>query len=217
MENISDMPAKPMSLHEFRKRRRPLRNINVEMRENLSRLNRIAVWITTHVGTMGFFLLIVVWTIAWLGWNFLAPEALKFDAPMGFVFWLFLSNLIQILLMPLIMVSQNVIGRHAEARAEHDLQINMKNEHEIEVILHHLEHQNEILVAMMQKLGGEVGAALSQVKRAPQWSANVSRMRIFAHPAHAVGRHHRGPGAHVDATTLRNDAANYRRTPSLSE
>jgi hypothetical protein len=29
---------------------------------------------------------------------------------MGFVFWLFLSNLIQILLMPLIMVGQNVIG-----------------------------------------------------------------------------------------------------------
>jgi uncharacterized membrane protein len=165
MGNLPDMPPKPMSLHEFRKRRRPLRNINMEMRENLSPLNRLAVWITTHVGTMGFFLLIVVWTIAWLGWNFLAPDALKFDAPMGFVFWLFLSNLIQILLMPLIMVGQNVIGRHAEARAEHDLQINMKNEHEIEVILHHLEHQNEILVAMMQKLGGEVGAALSQAKR----------------------------------------------------
>jgi uncharacterized membrane protein len=166
MENAPDhLPPKPMSLHEFRKRRRPLRNINVEMRENLSRLNRLAVWITTHVGTMGFFLWIVVWTVAWLGWNFYAPPALQFDSPMGFVFWLFLSNLIQILLMPLIMVGQNVIGRHAEARAEHDLQINMKNEHEIEVILHHLEHQNEILVAMMQKLGGEVGEALSQVKR----------------------------------------------------
>jgi uncharacterized membrane protein len=154
-----------MSLHEFRKRRRPLRNINVEMRERLSRLDRLAVWSTNHVGSMGFFLLILVWTIVWLGWNLLAPPQLQFDAPMGFVFWLFLSNLIQILLMPLIMVGQNVIGRHAEARAEHDLQINMKSEQEIEVILHHLEHQNEILLAMMRKLGVDLGEALAQVRR----------------------------------------------------
>jgi uncharacterized membrane protein len=157
--------AKPMTLHEFRKRRRPMRNINVEMRENLSKLDRLAVWITNHVGTMGFFLLIFFWTVAWLGWNFLAPAELQFDSPMGFVFWLFLSNLFQILLMPLIMVGQNVIGRHAEARAEHDLQINMKNEQEIEIILHHLEHQNEILVAMMRKLGVDLGEVLAQARR----------------------------------------------------
>jgi uncharacterized membrane protein len=165
MENAVHLPERPMSLHEFRKRRRPLRNVNLEMREKLSRLDRLAVWITTHVGTMGFFLVIAAWTILWLGWNLLAPAQLQFDAPMGFVFWLFLSNLIQIMLMPLIMVGQNVIGRHAEARAEHDLQINMKNEQEIEIILHHLEHQNEILVAMMRKLGVEVSEALAQRKR----------------------------------------------------
>jgi uncharacterized membrane protein len=106
-----------------------------------------------------------VWTAVWLGWNFLAPERLQFDQPMSFVFWLFLSNLIQILLMPLIMVGQNIIGRHAEARAEHDLEINIKAEQEIEVILHHLEHQNEILMAMLQKLGGDVSQALAQAKR----------------------------------------------------
>ena len=67
------------------------------------------------------------WTAIWLGWNFLAPEAvLKFDQPMSFVLWLFLSNLIQILLMPLIIDGQSIIGPHAEARAEHDLEINIK-------------------------------------------------------------------------------------------
>jgi uncharacterized membrane protein len=44
------------------------------------------------------------------------------------------------------MVGPNVIGRRGEVRAEHDLQINIKNDREIEVILHHLEHQNDILV-----------------------------------------------------------------------
>jgi len=160
------VPHKPMSLHDFRRlHRKPLRNINAELKENTTPLDRLAVWITTHVGTMGFFLIILVWTVAWLGWNWLAPPALQFDAPMGFVFWLFLSNLIQILLMPLIMVGQNVIGRHAEARAEHDLQINIKNEQEIEIILHHLEHQNEILMAMMRKLGVDITEAITRARR----------------------------------------------------
>ena len=87
------MPHKPMSLQEFRRRhRKPPRNINVEVKESTTRLDRLAVWITTHVGTMGFFLIILLWTIAWLGWNWFAPPALQFDAPMGFVFWLFLSG-----------------------------------------------------------------------------------------------------------------------------
>jgi uncharacterized membrane protein len=166
MHNAQDeLPPKPLSLHEFKMRRRPMRNVNREVHENLTRLDRLALSITNHVGTMGFFLAIFAWTVVWLGWNFLAPERLQFDQPMSFVFWLFLSNLIQILLMPLIMVGQNIIGRHAEARAEHDLEINIKAEQEIEVILHHLEHQNEILMAMLQKLGGDVSQALAQAKR----------------------------------------------------
>lgn len=151
-----EVKNKPISLHEFKKRRKPLRNINIEMREKRSRLDRLALWTTKHVGSMGFFLIIFAWTVFWLCWNLLAPDQYKFDPPMGFVFWLFLSNLIQILLMPLILVGQNLIGEHAEARAEHDLEINIKAEQEIEVILHHLEHQNEILISMLRKLGVDV-------------------------------------------------------------
>ena len=44
-------------------------------------------------------------------------------------------------------------GRHAEARAEYDLEVNVKAEQEIEVILQHLEYQNAILIAMVEKLG----------------------------------------------------------------
>jgi uncharacterized membrane protein len=88
-----------------------------------------------------------------LGWNVLAPPAWQFDPPLAFVFWLFISNVIQILLIPLIMVGQNLMGRHAEVRAEHDLDVNVRAEEEVEVILLHLEYQNIILIAMVQKLG----------------------------------------------------------------
>lgn len=142
-----------------------LRNTYLETIENLSKLDRFAVWITQRVGTMGFFLVILVWTLLWLGWNFLAPDRLKFDPPMGFIFWLFISNVIQILLMPLIMVGQNIQGRHAETRAEHDLEVNIKAEKEIELILNHLERQNELLIAMLRKQGVELEEVLSLSRR----------------------------------------------------
>src|ERR1041385_3481815 len=133
--------------------RHPLRNTYRETLQKLGALDRLWIWITQHARTMGFFLLIAVWTAIWLSWNFLAPPRLKFDPPMGFVFWLFISNMIQILLMPLIMVGQNIQGRHAEARAEHDLDVNIKAEQEIEVVLRHLERQTDMLIAMLTKQG----------------------------------------------------------------
>jgi uncharacterized membrane protein len=116
---------KPGSVDALIKQRRKLRDVNKEMAAKRSGLDRVAVWTTVHVGSMGFFLLIAGWTAIWLLWNFLAPSRLQFDPPMAFVFWLFISNVIQILPMPLIMVGQNVLSDHAEARAEHDLEVNV--------------------------------------------------------------------------------------------
>lgn len=155
-------PAPPPSIEALRKRRKPLRNVRAEVKENLSWSDRLAVWITTRVGTMGFFLIIFGWTVIWLGWNLTAPENLQFDKPMGFVFWLFISNLLQILLMPLIMVGQNIQGRHADARAESDLEVNIKAEEGIEVILRHLEYQNDILIKMTQKLDIDLSQSLKK-------------------------------------------------------
>lgn len=151
------------SLSELRLRRRPMRNIHQEVKDNLSPLNKLAVFITDHVGTMGFFLIIFTWTVCWLSWNLLAPHNLRFDPGMAFVFYLFISNVIQILLMPLIMVGQNIQGAHSEARAQHDLDINIKAEQEIEVILQHLEHQNDILMRMVAKLGVDLKEGLAKI------------------------------------------------------
>ncbi len=147
---------RPPSVEEVRQRRAPLHNVNQEVAQKIGRLDRLAVWITARVGTMAFFLTIFLWTVLWLGWNLLAPQKLQFDPPMAFVFWLFISNVIQLLLMPLIMVGQNVLGRHAETRADHDLEVNVRAEQEIELILQHLEYQNTILIAMVGRLGIEL-------------------------------------------------------------
>lgn len=153
---------RPLSLEEFRRRLYKPRGVKKTFSEKLSRLDRFAMLITNKVGTIGFFLIIAGWTALWLGWNILAPASLQFDPPMGFVLWLFISNLIQILLMPLIMVGQNIQGKHAEARAENDLEVNIRAEQEIELVLSHLEYQNTILMAMVRKLGVDVEEALKK-------------------------------------------------------
>jgi len=130
-----------------------LRNPHKEVRANLSLSDKVAMWITEKVGTMGFFGIIFGWTVLWLSWNMFAPAAYQFDPYPAFVLWLFISNLIQILLMPLIMVGQNVQGQHSEARAQHDLEVNVKAEEEIRTILEHLEKQNEMLITLVKKLG----------------------------------------------------------------
>ena len=132
--------------------RKPIRNVNVRHKESLSALEKIAVQVTDYVGSMGFFLIIFAWTLLWLGWNTLAPQDLRFDPFPAFVLWLFISNMIQIFLMPLIMIGQNLQGRHAEKRAESDFEVNIRAEKEIEVILLHLAHQNELIMKILENI-----------------------------------------------------------------
>ena len=144
----------PPSFEDLKKLRRPLVPIRAEYSKKLSGLDRLAVWMTERVGTMGFCLLLLAWTTVWLGWNTLAPMELRFDPYPAFVLWLFLSNMIQILLMPLIMVGQNLEGRHAELRAQADFEVNTKAEREIEAILLHLEQQSDMILRILRHLEG---------------------------------------------------------------
>jgi uncharacterized membrane protein len=143
-------------LKELKKNRKPVRHVNIEHKKKLTVLERVAIQITDQVGTMGFFLIVFAWTVGWLGWNTLAPASIRFDPFPAFVLWLFLSNVLQIFLMPLIMLGQNLQGRHAEARAEADFEVNTKAEQEIETILLHLEHQNDLILKILSRLEGSL-------------------------------------------------------------
>jgi uncharacterized membrane protein len=151
-KNTTMKTQEPKSLKELKALRKPVYNVNVVKKEKLTPLDRLALWITKHVGTMGFFFVIFIWTASWLGWNSLGPKEARFDPYPAFVLWLFISNMIQIFLMPLIMIGQNLQSDHAEIRAEADFEVNTKAELEIETILMHLENQNKIIMEILQKL-----------------------------------------------------------------
>ena len=120
------------------------RNVNVVYEKSLNTLDKVAIAITNRVGSFGFFLIILGWTVVWTSYNILASEVpalhlRAFDPFPAFVAYLLISNVIQILLMPLIMVGQNLQGRHSETRAEFDFQVNLKNEISLTEVLRRLD------------------------------------------------------------------------------
>jgi uncharacterized membrane protein len=142
----------PLKLEELKKRREVyMRSLNKDS-QIMSNLDKLALWITNKVGSMGFFVLIFIWTTSWLLWNIIAPQKLRFDPFPAFVLWLFLSNLIQLFLMPLIMIGQNLQSHHSDVRAETDLKINELADIENETILMHLENQNELIIEILKNI-----------------------------------------------------------------
>lgn len=123
----------------------------------LKPIDRFALRITDLVGSVKFFLVIFAWTTLWTGYNILASEVPRlnwkpFDAFPAFVAYLLISNIIQILLMPLILVGQNLQSEHAESRAMEDFHINQKAEMEIRLIKRHLHTNTEILMVLADHL-----------------------------------------------------------------
>lgn len=140
------------SLEKLNKEYAVPKNINIIHKQKLSSLERIAIFVTQRVGTMGFFFIVFTWTFLWFGWNVFAPSQDRFDPYPAFVLWLFISNLIQLHLLPLIMIGQNLQGRHAEIQAQHDYEVNTKAEMEIELIILHLAHQQELILEILKKI-----------------------------------------------------------------
>jgi uncharacterized membrane protein len=132
----------------------PTRNVNVELERSLSPTDRLAVWVTDRVGSMAFFFVVGVWTILWLGWNTVGPDQLRFDPAPTFAVWLFVSNLLQLHLMPLIMVGQNLQDRYGELVASADFNISQRTEAEVEAILQHLTNQNTVMLEILRRVEG---------------------------------------------------------------
>jgi uncharacterized membrane protein len=73
---------------------------------------RLAAWLTSKVATMTAFYVALIFQAGWI----IAGQVLGFD-PYPYAFLLFLSSQLQLLLMFVIMVGQQVIGRAADKRA----------------------------------------------------------------------------------------------------
>lgn len=125
-------------------------NPNEIHKKVLGTQDKIALAITTAIGTMYAVYVFALFMAGWMLWQS-AFAAKPFD-PFPFAFLLFLGNIVQLLLMPLIMVGQNIQGKHSEIRAEEEYKTTTSSYKDIEHILIHLDAQDKELLRQTKLL-----------------------------------------------------------------
>jgi uncharacterized membrane protein len=140
------------------------RNPHREVMAALSRNDRIALVITGAIGTM---YAVYVFALFIAGWMLLqvALGNAAFD-PYPFAFLLFLGNIVQLLLMPLIIVGQNLQARHGEARSDEAYRTVGKIFHDNEAALAHLDAQDREMLRQTNLLIGLVETLVPEADRA---------------------------------------------------
>ncbi len=141
----------PLSREELRKLRPSMRSMYILQKQNITGAKKFANWVTQKIGTMGFFYLILLWAAFWMGWNAFMPAELVFDTHPDYFIFVFIATLLTLLLMPLIMVGQNLQEMKANARSEADFELNKIEEKEIDTVLSHLENQAKHILSVTEK------------------------------------------------------------------
>ena len=132
------------------KERHHPKNVNAIHRSHLGLQDRIALVLTTALGTMYAVYFFIIVTAGWMLWQTYFTEK-PFDS-YPFVFLLFLGSVVQLLLMPLIMVGQNIQGQHAEIRAEEEFKTTESIYKDIEHIIARLDEQDQELLKQTKLL-----------------------------------------------------------------
>jgi uncharacterized membrane protein len=132
-----------------RTRHKP-QNVNQQHEASLSLQDKIALTITSAVGTMYAVYFFIVMLAGWMLWQGAIAHH-PFD-PYPFAFLLFIGNIVQLLLMPLIMVGQNIQGRHAELRTNEEYKTTLSSYKDVEEIMQRLEVQEALLQKQSQMI-----------------------------------------------------------------
>jgi len=116
---------------------------------------RLGAAITRGVGTMWAFYLAAAFMAAWM--LLAGAHVISFD-PYPYPFLLFLGNIVQLLLMFVILVGQQVLGRATDKRAVQTYQDAEAILHECLELQRHLtvqDHSLDSLIARMERLSGQ--------------------------------------------------------------
>ena len=129
------------TLEDLRREFSPIQNTNEVHNLHLSNTDKVALFITKRIGTMNFFYFCLV----------LAAVPVAFPLALPTIQYVS-SGFLQLVFLPLIMVGQNLQGRHSELRAQHAYETNVKAEKEIEAILLHLEKLDHTMLDILEKI-----------------------------------------------------------------
>jgi len=111
------------------------KNTNIEFYKLTGISTKVADAIAGYAGTVGFFMLHVIWFTIWVLANTgqFGPEYMFDPFPFGLL--TMIVSLEAIFLSTFILMSQNVAAKKSEMRAEHEYQVNLETEKNVAEIL----------------------------------------------------------------------------------
>jgi CRP/FNR family cyclic AMP-dependent transcriptional regulator len=131
--------------------RRVSRNVNEEMAEKLSTLQRVSDWVAWFSGSLHFLLLHALWFIFWIGWNMTMPEDERFD-PFPFGLLTMIVSLEAIFLSCIVLISQNRQASKDKVRDDIEYDINVKAELEIAHLHDKVDRIQEQMIEQFNKM-----------------------------------------------------------------
>ena len=123
------------------------RNVNIEVEENLSTLQKIADWIAWFSGSMPFLLINAVWFIGWITVNVFPLGIPAFD-PYPFGLLTMIVSLEAIFLSCFVLISQNRQAEKDHVRSDVEYEVNIKAELEV---AHLHEKTDRIYTEMLER------------------------------------------------------------------
>lgn len=120
------------------------RNVNEEVEEHLSTLQRVADWIAWFSGSMPFLLLNLIWFLVWVSINTLPLGIPVFD-PYPFGLLTMIVSLEAIFLSCFVLISQNRQAEKDHVRSDIEYEVNIKAELEVA----HLHEKTDLIYAEM--------------------------------------------------------------------
>ena len=123
------------------------RNVNIEVEENLSTLQKIADWIAWFSGSMPFLLINAIWFGAWIIVNTFRLGIPAFD-PYPFGLLTMMVSLEAIFLSCFVLISQNRQAEKDHVRSDVEYEVNIKAELEV---AHLHEKTDRIYTEMLER------------------------------------------------------------------
>jgi uncharacterized membrane protein len=137
----------PKFHHEKHK---PVVNVNEVADSSLTFGDRTSDSVAAYVGSWRFVILMTVLLVVWLVWNSI-PFLPHFD-PAPFILLNLCLSFLAGYTAPFIMMSQNRQATKDRLTAENDYKTDVKSEQEIRHILEHLDHQDGLILQVVQRL-----------------------------------------------------------------
>jgi CRP/FNR family cyclic AMP-dependent transcriptional regulator len=123
------------------------RNVNEEVEEHLSSLQRVADWIAWFSGSMPFLLINFMWFVGWIAVNTL-PLGIRVFDPYPFGLLTMIVSLEAIFLSCFVLISQNRQAEKDHVRSDVEYEVNIKAELEV---AHLHEKTDRIYIEMLER------------------------------------------------------------------